>query len=79
MKHAYQDLSDERLVSRIGIRIGLIDFKHQQRLDSLFGEQAKFIGVGLLAWVVPSVVLYMLGWSIGWIYRGFQSRSASGS
>ncbi len=72
---AYQDLSDEELVSTISIRVALIDFRHQQRLDSLFGEQAKSMGIGLLAWIVPSVVLYLLGWSIGWVYRGFQSRS----
>jgi len=26
-----------------------------------------------LWWLIPCFVLYVLGWSIGWIYRGFKS------
>jgi len=75
---AYQDLNDEELATALRTRIGFINIKHQARLAGLFGEQVKSMGLGLLAWIVPSVVLYMLGWSIGWIYRGFQSRSVDG-
>ena len=25
----------------------------------------------LLAWIVPCVILYLLSWSIGWVYKGF--------
>lgn len=26
----------------------------------------------LLLWILPSIFLYIFGWSIGWIYRGFK-------
>lgn len=28
----------------------------------------------LLFWLISSVIIYAIGWSIGWIYRGFQSK-----
>lgn len=30
-----------------------------------------FLYAGLL-WLIPCSVIYVLGWSIGWIYRGFK-------
>jgi len=88
VRNAFKDLSDDELVRRLqakyskapyNLEFRSIDERHEKSLQDLSKDQAKSMGLGLLAWIVPSVVLYMLGWSIGWIYRGFQSRSASGS
>ncbi len=35
-------------------------------------QQPKFIMNAFLLWIIPSILLYILGWSIGWIYQGFK-------
>jgi len=28
----------------------------------------------IIAWLIPSVLLYALGWTLGWALRGFKSQ-----
>jgi len=32
----------------------------------------SFAGYALLTWLIPSAVIYGLGWSVGWVLRGFR-------
>ena len=74
-------MSDDEVVMRIqakysenpyNVDFEAIDEGHEKRLQDLLPDQAKVIGIGVLAWVGPSVVVYILGLAIGWIFRGFQ-------
>ena len=35
-------------------------------------EQGKYIGIAFLWWAVPTLAVYVLGWAIGWVSRGFR-------
>ena len=42
--------------------------------ESLGNEQFKYLGLGALVWFLPVVALYLLGWAVGWIRKGFSAR-----
>jgi len=44
-----------------------------------FRERAviRAIGWGLVAWIIPSVLAYLLGWGVGWVWRGFKLKGES--
>ena len=35
-------------------------------------KRAEFIGGAFVTWVVPVLGLYVLGWAVGWVRRGFR-------
>ncbi len=35
-------------------------------------QRARHIGFAFLWWALPVLALYVLGWSVGWVYRGFR-------
>lgn len=35
-------------------------------------ERQKYISIAFLWWVIPVVVIYVLGWAVGWVYHGFK-------
>lgn len=37
--------------------------------------QAAVVLEGFFAWIIPIAALYCVGWSVGWVYRGFQKES----
>jgi hypothetical protein len=37
----------------------------------LAGQRIRFSAYALLLWIVPWVSVYALGWSVGWVWRGF--------
>lgn len=45
---------------------GAIDIQSKSRL--------KIIALGFLAWVLPSVVIYLFGIAIRWVYVGFSKK-----
>jgi len=70
--------TDEEFVRGISKKWeGLIDFaridaERQTRLEQLTSSKLEQIGYGFLAWVVPVVLVYILGLSVGWIIGGFR-------
>ena len=38
-------------------------------------QQIASIRTGILAWIIPVTVLYFFGWSVGWVYRGFNKKN----
>lgn len=35
-------------------------------------QRIRHIGLAFVWWVLPALALYGLGWSVGWVYRGFR-------
>ena len=35
-------------------------------------KRINYLGFAFLCWLVPVIALYGLGWSMGWVYRGFR-------
>jgi len=40
-------------------------------------RRLSLVGFATLAWFVPCLVLYIIGWALGWVYRGFQGKKDS--
>lgn len=93
IRASYDELSDVETVERLHNRFPEIDFepvdsdyqekldgeqtRHQERLDALALAQAESIGLLLMAWLCPSFGLYLLGWAMAWVWRGFKSKGES--
>lgn len=50
-----------------------IQIRYEKQLENLKYKQLMQVGIYSLIWVVPSVLLYLLGLGIGWVYKGFKS------
>lgn len=83
LRDVYSDLSDKELIERLrskylekypAYKYGFenIDAKYNDKLINLARSRVIAIGIGFLIWFIPLAVLYVLGWSVGWIYRGFR-------
>ena len=78
IRSAYNDLSNQELVERVHKKFGKakfekIDKEYQKELKNLNYKRLKSFGVAFLFWIVPVIVLYILGKGVGWVYRGFRS------
>lgn len=49
-----------------------INNKFKKELELLPEEQRNHYFQSVLWWLIPSIFLYIFGWSIGWIIRGFK-------
>lgn len=47
--------------------------KYTEEIANLYKDQAKVVGIGFLAWIVPVVAVYILGLIVRWIYKGFKA------
>lgn len=84
IRDAYKDISDKELIRRINAKyssnqdykeiLNSINLKYQSELQSLWKEQIKTIAIALMAWLLPIATVYLLGLSIGWIYKGFKNK-----
>jgi hypothetical protein len=84
IRDAYQDISDKELIRRINAKyssnqnykeiLNTINLKYQSELQSLWKEQFKTIAIALMAWLLPIAIVYLLGLSFGWIYKGFKNK-----
>jgi hypothetical protein len=50
----------------------MADEKYRGELSNLPLEQAKIVLLSLIIYIAVMAGLYGLGWSIGWIRRGFK-------
>lgn len=82
IREAYSDFSDEELIQIIHknykdkVDFDAIEKKYRNKMSRLPFVRAKFIGLGLLFWVAPIVLVYILGISVGWIVKGFKKKSS---
>jgi hypothetical protein len=78
IREAYSDFSDEEIIQKIHekykdeVDFDAIEKKYRNKMSRLPSMRAKFIGLGLLFWVAPIVLVYILGISVGWIVKGFK-------
>jgi hypothetical protein len=56
--------------------IAPINAKYVQRINQLPQDQVRFWGGAFLWWAGGCLLLFGLGWSIGWIARGFRKSAA---
>lgn len=74
---SYRDLTDDEIISKGYKKYGsVIDFS---TIDKEFENKSKnflyrFFLITFAVWIVPVVVIYILGLSIGWIIRGFREK-----
>ncbi len=52
--------------------ISEVNNKFKKELELLPEEQRSHYVQSVLWWFIPSIFLYIFGWSIGWIIRGFK-------
>lgn len=62
---------NQRLYSSEIVRI---NEKHRQLISQLVTLRAKHILLSIAWWFGPALVLFALGWSIGWIIKGFRGK-----
>jgi len=78
LQDIYRDIPDEELIRKIHKKYGeqfqfeKIEDEYKRKLNNHQKEQLKGVGIGLLFWIVPVVLLYLLGRSVGWVIRGFK-------
>lgn len=46
---------------------------YTEKLGNLYWKKAKVVGLSFLVWIVPVVVVYILGLIVRWIYTGFKT------
>ncbi len=53
--------------------IGVVVREYYDILAETAREQrTSYLLSALVWWVIPCIALYVLGWSTGWVYRGFR-------
>jgi len=85
-KEIFGDATDEEVVTRIKSgsarttdkewdrKVAALEAKYAKKIEDLSGEQLQTVGIAFLAWLVPLALLYLLGYGIGWVYRGFKNK-----
>ncbi len=70
LKNVAQSPSEnQKVFSRV---VSEINNKFNNEIELLPGKQRDHYFQSVLWWAIPSICLYLLGWSIGWIIRGFK-------
>lgn len=82
IREAYEDITDRELIKRINAKyyanpeyketLNTLNLRYQKDIQLLWRDQFKTIGIALMAWVIPIVIVYLMGLAIGWIYKGFK-------
>lgn len=65
-----------RTVAQAEERIRDIDRKYKQDLQELPAKQFTHIAILAGVWLGTCVSLYVMGWLIGWVIRGFRPKAA---
>lgn len=66
----YPPLAPEVVAQRKAEAIG----EHRNEVDNLERDQRRHLIRSALFWFVPSLLLLISGWLIGWVVRGFTSK-----
>jgi heme/copper-type cytochrome/quinol oxidase subunit 2 len=88
IRMAYKDYSDEELIEKLHekyaeknastkVKFDEIDKKYKNDLDNLPSQQTKHILICLTVYLCLIICIYVFGWSVGWVYRGFKSKQAN--
>ena len=83
----YKDFNDHELIKKIqdkftdsnrgyNLDFSYINKEHEERLKNLTKEQAISVSTFLGIWFGIMVCIYIFGWSIGWVVRGFKNKDS---
>jgi hypothetical protein len=65
--------ASHRFDEEIGVQKRVTTITHEIVTQALVREKRTMMArIALAAWALPAAVLYALGWSVGWIRRGFK-------
>jgi hypothetical protein len=53
-----------------------VDTRFETELAQLPAARMNVVGWAFATWALPLLVLYLLGWAIGWVFRGFVKPSS---
>jgi hypothetical protein len=71
----YNDMTDSRIIQKSKEKYGNeIDFNNIEKNieQNIKNFRNKTIVIAFLVWIVPVLILYLLGVSIGWVIKGFK-------
>ena len=74
----YADLKDDEILDKLHskykdrIDFSPIEREYRHKMDGLRTGQFKTVGISFLVWVIPSLLVYILGYAIRWVSRGFR-------
>jgi hypothetical protein len=68
----HEDENELRSTYKDIVDFAPVDRTYRHRMDGLRTEQLRAVGISLLAWLTPSLVVYVLGYGIGWVVNGFR-------
>lgn len=60
----------------VGRRFNEENKNHERRLKELPGERRDFIIYAASVWLAICIAIYVAGWLMGWVYRGFRPKEA---
>lgn len=71
----YSYLGSELSVTELKEKVAAENSQHADTIQGLPAAQRNAVITGTLLWVGACVILYVMGWLIGWVYRGFRSKA----
>lgn len=90
VRHKYADLDDDTFsrswqeaypnVDFSGVNAAYEDALDEQQSTYRRGRTRivlRISGLGFLFWIVPSVLVYLFAWGVGWVWRGFKLKGES--
>lgn len=70
------DTANGKTVENINLRIALENYEYDNSAETLTSRQLQGIGWGFAFWLGISGALYVIGYAVKWIYRGFRPKAA---
>lgn len=75
-KDHYSYFGAELSVTELKEKIATENSEHAETIKGLPAAKRNAVISGILLWAGACVILYVMGWLIGWIYRGFRPKAA---
>ncbi len=83
IRNSYSDMDDKELVEKMQKKyikenvfhkfdFEIINKRYKSEMDGLSSRQVQTVGSILFLWLASSMLVYILGWSISWMRRGFK-------
>ncbi len=57
-----------------GLDFTVIEQRYKNNMERLTFTRIKIVSIGLGFWLVSIGIVYLFGWTIGWVIKGFKSR-----
>ena len=74
----YADLKDDEILDKLhskyedSVDFTPIEREYRHKINGLRTDQLKTVGISFLVWGIPSLLVYILGVAVGWVFKGFQ-------